>query len=887
MDGAPGLPTSERSRGMGQADYNGSPPVTASTLADRLPRPGASAPEDLLDLFLGYVKEIGLDLYPAQEQAILELLGGNNVVLSTPTGSGKSLVALAMHFFAMAEGRRSFYTAPVKALVNEKFFALCKAFGADRVGMITGDAAVNRDASIICCTAEILANMALREGEAAPVDCAVLDEFHYYADKERGVAWQLPLLVLRRTQFLLMSATIGPTESFEKSLTKLTKRPSVTVRGTDRPVPLDFEYRETPLHETILELTRQGRAPVYVVNFTQRAAAETAQDLMSIDFLPKDRKRVLGEELARGVRWDTPYGKELRRFLAHGIGVHHAGLLPKYRLLVERLAQKSLLAVVSGTDTLGVGVNIPIRTVLFTRLCKYDGEKTALLSVRDFQQIAGRAGRKGFDDRGSVVAQAPEHVIENLRMELKAAGDPSKLKRIVRKKAPDRGYVHWDRATFDRLVSSQPEPLVSRFAVSHGMILNVLGRPGGGCMDLARIIGRSHERRAAQRIFGREARGMFQSLLAAGIVEVAPGVEGSGAGRVRLHVDLQDDFSLHSALSLWLVDTVDALDRESPTYALDVLTLVESVLEDPDYVLRQQLDALKRVKLGELKAAGVEYEQRVEELEKLEYPKPLREFVYETFNEFAREHPWVKSDNVRPKSIAREMFERFMDFNEYVREYELGRAEGTLLRYLSDVYKALVQTVPAPAKTPGVEDIEVFLRAMVRAVDSSLLDEWERIRNPAAPEALLPPADQEAPGEADVTRDQRAFVVLVRNAMFKLLGAISKKDWAAAAEMVGAGAGEAAWTPDAFEAGLRPFFEEHAGLRLDAAARSPDNTRITGITSNMGNMTDGRKDCGAWEVVQVLPDVDGDGDWALSCWIDLAASARDAKPVMVMRGVAR
>jgi superfamily II RNA helicase len=852
-------------------------PVTAPNLADRIPsRPGASAPEELLDLFLGYVKELGLDLYPAQEQAILELLGGSNVILSTPTGSGKSLVALALHFFAASEGRRSYYTAPIKALVNEKFFALCRAFGADRVGMITGDGAVNRDAEIVCCTAEILSNMALREGKAAPVDCVVLDEFHYYADRERGVAWQIPLLVLERAQFLLMSATLGPTETFEKALCKLTRRPSVTVRSTDRPVPLDFEYRETPLQETILELTRHGRAPIYLVNFTQRAAAEMAQALMSVDFLPKDRKRALGEELSRGIRWDTPYGKELRRFLAHGIGVHHAGLLPKYRLLVERLAQKGLLAVVSGTDTLGVGVNIPIRTVLFTRLCKYDGEKTAVLTVRDFQQIAGRAGRKGFDDRGSVVAQAPEHVIENLRLELKAAGDPSKLRRIVRKKPPDKGYVHWDRSTFERLVASPPEPLVSRFKVTHGMMLNVLARPGGGCMELARIVARSHERRAQQRIFGREARTMFQSLLEGGIVEVTPPPGQPGPRRVGLHVDLQDDFSLHSALSLWLVDTVEVLDCESPTYALDVLTLVESIVENPDYVLRQQLDALKRVKLGELKAAGIEYEQRIEELEKLEYPKPLRELVYETFNAFAREHPWVRGDDVRPKSIAREMFERFMDFNEYVREYELGRVEGTLLRYLTDVYKALVQTVPAPAKTPGVEDVEVFLRAMVRAVDSSLLDEWERIRNPEAPEVAPPAAEQDAPGEVDVTRDERAFVVLVRNAMYRLLGAVARRDWTSAAAMVCAGGDEPAWSPEAFEQALGPFFAEHTGVRLDPSARAPANTRVTPAPGR-----------GLWEIVQVVTDVDGDDDWALSCWIDLGASARDGRPAMVMRGVGR
>jgi superfamily II RNA helicase len=638
----------------------------------------------------------------------------------------------------------------------------------------------------------------------------------------------------------------------------------VTVRSTHRPVPLEHEYRETPLHETILELVRHERAPVYVVNFTQRSAAETAQNLMSLDFLPKERKRAIGEEIAR-VRFDTPYGKEMKRFLAHGIGVHHAGLLPKYRLLVERLAQKGLLAIVSGTDTLGVGVNVPIRTVLFTRLCKYDGEKTAILSVREMQQIAGRAGRKGFDDRGYVMAQAPEHVIENLRLEGKAAGDPVKLKRIVRKKPPEKGYVHWDRATFDRLATGQPEPLVSRFRVSHGMILEVLERPAGGCLDVGRIIRRSHERRAQQRIFGREARTMFQSLREAGIIEVD-----AATRRVRVHVDLQEDFSLHHALSLWLIDTVQRLDLESPTYALDLLTLVESVLEDPEFILRQQLEALKRAKLAELKMAGVEYEQRVEELEKMEHPKPLREFVYETFNAFARLHPWVRGDDVRPKSIAREMVERFMDFNEYVREYELGRAEGTLLRYLSDAYKALVQTVPAPAKTPEVEDIEVFLRAMVRAVDSSLLDEWERMRTGPQEGAGPAASPDEQPGETDITSDERGFTVLVRNAMFQLLRALARKDWAGAAALVAPGD----WTAERFAEALGGFFAEHATIRLDPRARAPDKTRIT-------------KGPHAWNLVQVVCDDAGDDDWALFCDVDLEGSAREGKPIVVMQDVRR
>jgi superfamily II RNA helicase len=831
-------------------------------LAERLPpRPG-TPPDELLDLFLGYVRTLGLELYPAQEEAILELFSGNHVILATPTGSGKSLVALAMHFLSMSEGRRSFYTAPIKALVNEKFFALCRDFGPENVGMITGDAAVNRDAPIVCCTAEILSNMALREGKDAPVDGVVMDEFHYYSDRERGVAWQVPLLLLERVQFLLMSATLGPTEFFEKDLLRRTRRAAVTVRSTQRPVPLEFEYRESPLHETIANLVSKDRSPVYLVNFTQRSVAETAQDLMSQDFISKEQKRTIQEALSK-VRFDTPYGKEMKRFLSHGIGLHHAGLLPKYRLVVERLAQRGLLSVISGTDTLGVGVNIPLRTVLFTRLCKFDGEKTAILSVRDFQQISGRAGRRGFDDQGYVVAQAPEHVIENRKLEAKAGNDPVKLKRIVRKKPPERGYVAWDKATFTRLETSLPEPLVSRFKVSHGMLLELLGRREHGCREVARVIHRSHERRAQRRIYGREAKAMFESLAEAGLIEVDPDTKA-----VRVQVDLQQDFSLHHALSLWLIDALGRLSRESPTYALDVLTLVESILEDPDYVLRQQLDALKGQKIGEMKAAGMEYEERMAELEKLEYPKPLREFVYETFNEFRRVHPWVRGDDVRPKSIAREMVERFMDFNEYVREYELGRAEGTLLRYLSDAYKALVQTVPAPAKTPEVDEIEVFLRAMIRAVDSSLLDEWERMRNPEAWAEKAAPAPDAPPGEDDVTRDPRAFTVLVRNAMFQLLRAVARKDWAAAAALL-RGA-----TPDAVEGAFAPYFAEHPAIRLDPSARTPDRTRIT-------------QEPAAWHVVQVVSDPEGDDDWALFATVDLAGSRQAAAPAMTLERVSR
>jgi superfamily II RNA helicase len=370
-----------------------------------LPESGSGTspdPDTILEHFLDWVARKDLDLYAEQEEAILELLADRHVVLSTPTGSGKSMVALALHWKALCEGRRSFYTAPVKALVSEKFFDLCQELGPERVGMLTGDASVNHDAPVICCTTEVLANMALRSGDEIDAPYVVLDEFHYYADRDRGVSWQIPLITLKNTLFLMMSATVGNTAAIEERLRDYSGRAVAHVHSDVRPVPLDFEYRETSLHQTLEELHESGRSPVYVVNFTQRECGDLAQGSTSARFCTGPERKAIARTLA-DARFDTAYGKEIKRFLGHGIGVHHAGLLPKYRLLVEQLAQQGHLKVIFGTDTLGVGVNIPIRTVVFTRLSKFDGEKVGILSVREFKQIAGRAGRRGFDEQGSVV----------------------------------------------------------------------------------------------------------------------------------------------------------------------------------------------------------------------------------------------------------------------------------------------------------------------------------------------------------------------------------------------------------------------------------------------------------------------------------------------------
>ena len=688
-------------------------------LAARL---GAASP---LDGFVDYVTSEEISLYPAQEEALLEILDGRNVIMNTPTGSGKSLVAAGAHFAALVAGRRSVYTAPLKALVSEKFFALCAAFGADRVGMITGDASVNPQAPIICATAEILANWALRDGEEADVDVVIADEFHFYADPQRGWAWQVPLLTLPQCQFVLLSATLGPTDRFADELTGRTGRETATVRSVERPVPLRFEYGTVPLHASIEDLLERNRAPIYVVHFTQREAIEAAQAYTSIGVLSRaERDRVA--TAVGGFKFDSPIGKDLRRLIGHGVGVHHAGLLPKYRLLTERLAQQGLLKLICGTDTLGVGVNVPIRTVLFTQLCKYDGQRTRLLSAREFHQIAGRAGRAGFDDQGWVRVQAPAHWIDNRIAEEKAAANPKSKRKVVKRRPPERNYAHWNEDTFGRLVAAEPEPLVSSFEVSHQMVMHLLDRPGDGCAALRRLLVENHEPRRRQRRHIRRAVAIYRSLLEAGVVEVLESPD-RWDRRVRVTVDLQDGFALHQPLSLFAVEALGVLDPDDEGYPSDVLSVIESVLENPRPVIAAQIERLRSDLLGELKAQGVPYEERMERLAAVEHPKPLREFLYGSFDIFRQHHPWVEGDNVRPKSIAREMHERAMNFGEYVNHYGLKRSEGLLLRYLSDAYRALVQNVPAERRTPPLDELTGWLGALVRGVDSSLLDEWERL----------------------------------------------------------------------------------------------------------------------------------------------------------------
>jgi superfamily II RNA helicase len=719
---------------------------------------GADDPDSVFERFEEWATGRGLTLYPAQEEAVLELVTGSNVILSTPTGSGKSLVAVGAHAAAIADGRRSFYTAPIKALVSEKFFALVDIFGAANVGMVTGDSSVNPDAPIVCCTAEILANLALREGATADVGVVIMDEFHFYADPERGWAWQVPLLTLPHAQFLLMSATLGDVEWLSDDLSRRTARTTATVTGVERPVPLHYEYVTTPVHETVEQLLETHRAPIYIVHFSQLAALERAQALTSIRVATREQRDRIADAIG-DFRFTTNFGRTLSRLVRSGIGVHHAGMLPKYRRLVEQLAQQGLLRVICGTDTLGVGINVPIRTVLLTGLTKYDGVRMRQLSAREFHQIAGRAGRAGFDTAGSVVVQSPEHESDNAKAVAKAGDDPKKLKKLVRKRAPE-GFVSWGQPSFDRLIAAQPEKLTSMMAVSHSMLLNVIARGGDAFAEVRALLEDNHEPRARQRALLRQALAIYRTLRTAGVVEEV-------GGSIRLTVDLQPNFALNQPLSpfaLAVFDLIsppeDSVADPEPGLALDIVSVLESTLENPRPVLSAQESKARGEAVAAMKAEGIEYEQRMELLESVTYPKPLEELLGEAFDTYRASQPWVGDFELKPKSVVRDLYERSMTFNEYIGFYSLARSEGLVLRYLSDAFRAARQTIPDELKSEELHDLIEWLGELVRQVDSSLLDEWEELTNPD-PEAhhhgpVVPPAPR------GVTTNERAFLVLVR-----------------------------------------------------------------------------------------------------------------------------
>ncbi len=918
------------------------------TLTDRLSGASATGADAAFDVFLDWAGERGFALYPAQEEAVLALAGGAHVVLATPTGSGKSLVAVAAHALALAEGRRSWYTAPIKALVSEKFFALVEIFGAEKVGMLTGDAAVNPGAPIICATAEVLANHALRDRELADIGLVVMDEFHFYTEPDRGWAWQVPLLLMPDTQYLLMSATLGETAFFEEDLTRRTGRETVAITGAERPVPLEFSWVLTAVHETIELLLRDDRGPIYVVSFTQASAVEQAQALTSVELVSSARKAAIKDAVG-GFRFGKGFGVTLRRLVLHGVGVHHAGMLPKYRRLVETLAQAGLLAVICGTDTLGVGINVPIRTVLLTSLTKYDGRKQRVLRAREFHQIAGRAGRAGFDTIGYVVVQAPEHLVLNAKALAKAGDDAKKRRKVVHKK-PQEGTLSYTEATYDRLVAAAPEPLTSKMRVNHAMVLNVLDQWEGQQAALHTLLLDNHETPERREALVERAVQVLASLLRAKVVEPddgsdldhwlpadlpdagdapssdapasedadeADGIPGPLAdedlgpigallaaaghaspapaetavpaarppeaprevgalehfvrgderryveGPFQVALDLGDGFALNQPLSAFALAVLEMLDPEAPGYALDVVSVIEATLDDPRPVLMAQRFEARGEAVGAMKADGLEYEERMDALDDVTWPRPLAEELETALRVYRQRHPWVDPRGLSPKSVVREMFERAMGFGEFVAHHKLFRAEGVVLRYLTDAYRALRSTVPTSARTEELDDLVEWLGEVVRHTDSSLLDEWEALANPTDE----PLTEVRSPSEGRaLSANPRALRVMVRQSMFRRIELVSLHRFAALATLDGG------LSQDEWEAAAAGYRAEYDDLGTGPQARGPALFRID------------EEDADHWVVTQILDDPDGDHDWRITAELDLAATDEAGELVLVTTG---
>jgi hypothetical protein len=838
---------------------------------------------------LGWAEGQGLELYAHQEEAILELLSGSNVVLATPTGSGKSLVATAAHMAAMAEDRVSFYSAPIKALVSEKFFALCEVFGAEHIGLLTGDASVNPSAPIICCTAEVLANIALREGSRADIGLVIMDEFHYYGDPQRGWAWQVPLLELPQAQFVLMSATLGDVTELAADLTRRNGRETAVIDRAERPVPLHFSWSLDPLGETLTELVETGQAPVYVVHFTQAAAVAQAESLLKqgydkIHQRGSHHERLL-ERLA-GVRFGAGFGTTLSKLLRRGIGVHHAGMLPRYRRLVEQLAQDGLLTVICGTDTLGVGINVPIRTVLFTGLAKYDGHKQRVLKTREFLQIAGRAGRPGFDTAGYVVVQAPEHVIENEKAKAKAAAKNAAMRehQLAKRKSkaqltkPPDGTVVWTEKTFDKLVAGAPEPMRSRMRVDNAMLVNVAAREEDAFVVMRRLLTDNHEDRRTQVAHVRRALRLARSLVHNGVLKRLEEPDEFGR-RYVLTVELPEDFALNQPLALFAIAALDLLDPEAPTYPLDVVSVIEAVLEPPRQILHAQQHEARGEAIAEMKADGVEYDERMALLEEVTWPKPLADLLEPVFETYRQTHPWLPLDALDPKSVVRDMYEQGMGFTDFVGRYKIARSEGLLLRYLSDAYRTLRQTVPAVHRPPELEDLIAWLGETVRQTDSSLLDEWEALSDPDhVPRTLTDAAAPPPP--RPLSQQERAFRVMIRNAMWRRVDLVARDDLGALTSLEETDAGrldpprEVVMTRGAWDAAIEEYFAEHDTVGTDSDARGPDLFVLERT---------GRR----WPVRQTLADPAGHHDWVIEAEVDVDASDELGELVLVTTAMRR
>ena len=686
-----------------------------------------------------------------------------------------------------------------------------------------------------------------------------------------------------------------------ETLTRTTRRDLELIADAPRPVPLSYEYVKTALEGTVELALRQGDSPLYIVHFSQDAALQSARALASYGVASKEQREAIKEAI-KGGRFTTAFGKTLKHLISSGVGLHHAGMLPRYRLLVEKLAQQGLLPVICGTDTLGVGINVPIHTVLLTGLTKFDGRKQRRLRSREFHQIAGRAGRSWLRHRGRRNRGGPGVRDREPQGGAQGHGRPQKDEE-AQEEAPARGLCHLERGhlhAFDRQRARNPQAAPAHHPF-HGA--------GGGRARRRRMDARARaHRRLAANARGKaklkaRAAEIFATLIDAGVVvREAEGADASDTAQTKttpftapaegasvisltedpadldgqreadgqtddavpvqahpldgpasyyLTVDLPEDFALDQPLSPFLLAALELLDPECPSYTLDLISMVEATLEDPKQILRAQERRARDAAMNAMKAEGVDFEERLDRLQDITYPKPLEELLDVAFAKYCAQVPWANDYELSPKSVLRDMLETGCDFKSYIAQYKIARCEGILLRYLTEAYRSLDRTVPVERRTEELDDIVSWLGLVVRSVDSSLVDEWASAGT-APGAAPLKRADV-------VVQDRRGMTLMVRNALFQRVR-LAAQDKAAELGALDEewGYGEFRWNRV-----LDAFYRTHDELLVDADARSSAFLTI----DDGDELTDH-----VWHVHQVFHDSEGDHDFGIMADVDLDAT---------------
>jgi hypothetical protein len=437
-----------------------------------------------LEFYERFFIDRGLEPYPVQERAIERIFRGESVLVTVPTGTGKTLMAKAGIHKALREGKRAIYTTPLRALTEEKFRELVEDFGEPNVGFATGDYRVRPEAPVQVLVAEILWNRIFGDRAVAPAEIVIMDEGHYFNEPERGYVWEQSIIALDpRAQLVILSATVGEADAFCQWVYLCRRVPMALVESFDRRVPLRHDFRELYLLDLVRELVAAGDVPAIIFTFSREQCFERARLLKSCPRFTTDEERVRIGELSSGVLLDRGFAKDLWPLLQHGIGVHHAGILPRYKQLVERLTLERLLKIVVSTETISAGINLPARCVVFPELRKHIQGKSRLLTSAEYHQMSGRAGRPQFDSEGLAVTLAPEEVVHDIREEQRAAKkgrfsvDEERLRRSAyaraRSDAQRRGDVTWDPEAHTRLVRGQPAPLRSQTRITAEQILAI------------------------------------------------------------------------------------------------------------------------------------------------------------------------------------------------------------------------------------------------------------------------------------------------------------------------------------------------------------------------------------------------------------------------------